>query len=97
MTPHRDPLAAALARTEAAEARATAGAATPACRWGVVRREHAWPFATGLIASATASVAYWPGHDALDRVAFVALAVPLYGALWALAFLRRVPVGGGGR
>lgn len=96
----RDPLAAALARAEAAEAalaRATAGAATPARRWVVVRPEYAQPLAVGTLVSSLASAIHWPGHSLRDRAVLLAIALPFYAAVWAVCFLRRVPVDGGGR
>lgn len=83
MTPHRDPLAAALARAE------------PALRWTVVRGW--WPLAAIIAVNTTSSLLWiaargWSWWHVVDVVAFV-----LTTALWALCFVRRVPVDGGGR
>jgi hypothetical protein len=90
---HRDPLAAALARAEAAEAalaRATAGAATPVRRWTV--RSPGYGALTGSAAGLALSVAQ--GHS---RLAHAAVALAACAVVWALCFVRRVPVDGGDR
>ena len=100
MTPHRDPLAAALARAEAAEAAparrpATEPAATPARRWTV--RGGSGPLAAIIAINTTSSLLWiaergWSWWRVVDVVAFVLTTV-----VWALCFVRRVPVDGGGR
>lgn len=98
MTPHRDPLAAALARAEAAEAalaRATERAATPARRWTVA------PLAPGALVGSIGGITYSAAigdHGTLaQRAALGAVSVVVAVAVWALLFVRRVPVDGGGR
>lgn len=98
MTPHRDPLAAALARAEAAEAalaRATERAATPARRWTVRGPGY------GALVGSTSGIAYSTAtgdHGTLaQRVGLGVATLAALLVVWALAFVRRVPVDGGGR
>lgn len=93
MTPHRDPLAAALARAEAAEA---ALARRPVARmeWRVVHHGHdAFP---SVLVCPMLVLMREDGPLAM-RCAFAALVMAALAGAWALAFVRRVPVDGGGR
>lgn len=92
MTPHRDPLAAALARAEAAEAalaRATVRAATPARRW--TARGPGYGALVGSVGGIALSLSR--GTRLVDG----AVAVVACALVWAVCFVRRVPVDGGGQ